>query len=314
MKKIIAIITMMMLVIPFTFANAVNDPNCNENGSCFEYKRGDEVNFYTHQGDATGTRTIILEDLGKTDKYVKVWATGYSYDHSVPYCEALDGDCTVWTNMPGYKGGGTTPGLLGSINANAAGFEYAKPIQEEGNLTLITLNDLIDLFGATKDGEKYTIDVTKWGSLMASFETQKEGLYTQTVEKVGDKYYIWVLKFPKNENREVTSITIEKEEASSATTYAYVPVVYLDKTYDCVDHENQEEYSCYSCEEEEYRWLPVGSQPETCTIVEDITKESACVKSPKTGVEDYILEFVIIAGVCGVALYLVKKKDLFRGI
>ena len=313
MKKIMAIITIMMLVMPLTMVKAINDPNCNENGSCFEYKRGDEVNFYTHEGDTTGTRTIILEDLGKTDKYVKVWATGYSYDHSLPYCEAIDGDCTVFTNMPGYKGGGTAPGLLGSINANAAGFAYAKPIQEEGNLTLITLNDLIDLFGATKDGDKYTIDVATWGSTMASFETQKEGLYTQTVEKEGDNYYVWVLKFPKNENREVTSITIERELTSSATTYAYVPVVYLDKTYDCVDRESKEDYSCYSCDDE-YRWLTVGTQPESCTLVEDITRESACVKSPKTGVEDYILEFVIIASICGVALYLVKKKDLFRGI
>lgn len=313
MKKIIAIISMMMLVIPFTIVNAVNDPNCNENGSCYEYSRGDEVNFYTYEGDTVGTRTIILEDLGKTDKYVKVWATGYSYDHSLPYCEAIDGDCTAWTSMPGYSGGGTALGLLGSINANAGGFSYAKSISEEGNLTLITLDDLIDLFGATKDGDIYTIDVTQWGTLMASFETEKEGLYTQTVEKDGDDYYIWVLKFPKNDDREVTSITIEKELTSSATTYAYVPVVYLDKTYDCIDRENQEVYSCYSCEEE-YRWLPVGTQPESCTLVDDVTKESACVKSPKTGVEDYILEFVIIAAICGVALYVVKKKDLFRGI
>lgn len=313
MKKIIAIITIMLLVIPLTIVKAVNDPECDIHGACFEYKRGDEVNFYTHQGDTTGTRTIILEDLGKNDKYVKVWATGYSYDHSLPYCEAIDGDCTIFTNMPGYKGGGTAPGLLGSINANAAGFEYAKSIQEEGNLTLITLNDLIDLFGATKEGDKYTIDVATWGTLMASFETQKEGLYTQTVEKEGDNYYVWVLKFPKNENREVTSITIERELASSATTYAYVPVVYLDKTYDCIDRENKEDYSCYSCDDE-YRWLTVGTQPESCTLVEDITREAACVKSPKTGVEDYILEFVIIASVCGVALYLVKKKDLYRGI
>ena len=313
MKKIIAIITILMLVIPLAMVKAVNNPNCNENGSCYVYSRGDEVNFYTHPEDTTGTRTIILEDLGATDKYVKVWATGFSYDHSLPYCEAIDGDCTVFTNTPAYKGGGTAPGLLGSINSTAAGFSYAKPIAEEGNLQLITLNDLIDLFGATKEGDKYTIDVAKWGSLMATFETQKEGLYTQTVEQEGDNYYVWVMKFPKNENREVTSITIERELTSSATTYALIPVVYLDKTYDCIDRESQEDYSCYSCDEE-YRWLTTGTQPESCTLVEDITRESACVKSPKTGVEDYILEFVIITVICGTALYLIKKKDLFRGI
>ena len=302
-----------MLVIPFTMAKAVNDPNCNENGSCYEYKRGDEVNFYTHPGDSTGTRTIILEDLGKTDKYVKVWATGFSYDSSMPYCEAIDGDCTIFANTTAYKGGGQLPGLLGSINMTAGGFSYAKPIEQEGNLQLITLNDLIDLFDATKDGDKYVIDVDKWGSTFVTFETQKEGLYTQTVEKVGNDYYVWVVKFPKNANREVTSITIERELTSSATTYALVPVVYLDKTYDCIDRDNIENYSCYSCDDE-YRWLSVGTQPEACTLVEDVTKESACVKSPKTGLEDYILEFVVIATVCGIALYLVKKKDLFRGI
>ena len=63
-----------------------------------------------------------------------------------------------------------------------------------------------------------------------------------------------------------------------------------------------------------HKMAKIGEQGENCKLVEKVTAKSKCVKSPKTGVEEYIVEFIAVAGVCGVALVIAKRKDLFRSI
>ena len=91
-----------------------------------------------------------------------------------------------------------------------------------------------------------------------------------------------------------------------------VPILYFNKTYDC-RYDPVEKTACYKCGEE-YQWLVVGKQAATCEAVSGVTSKAKCVKPPKTGVEDYILEFAIAAGICGLVLVAVKRKSLFSRV
>ena len=136
-----------------------------------------------------------------------------------------------------------------------------------------------------------------------------KGVFTQTID--GDN--VWVINVTKDNNEVTTAITVEKVPYATATDYTAVPVVYVDKTYDCTEKQIQNTYACYQCGED-YTWTKIGEQADTCKLVDSITVKSKCVKGPKTGVEEYILEFIAVAGVCGVALVIAKRKDLFRSI
>lgn len=297
MKKIMAFLTIFMLVIPFASVKA--------EGLWYTYGPGDEVNFYQYEGDEVGITTTILSDEGSESQYVKALVTGFHTATSQPYAEAIDGDYTIFKNTLAYRN------LLNAINTAAKGFPYAKPIAEDGNLALITLDELKTIFGATQVGETYTIDATKWGKTFEIIQGSKPGMYTQTVE--GDD--VWVVKFTYDNDvdKNITAITVEKVPVDSATTYELVPVVYFDKTYDCVEREVKENYACYSCDEE-YTWTSIGSQADNCKLVETINAKADCVKNPKTGVKEYLVEFLAIGGVCIVAIAVVKRKDLFRSI
>lgn len=86
MKKILAAIAMLLAVVPFVGAKALN-----ETTNYYSYKKGQIVNFYRnqeseakHQGEAN--ETIILDDKGANDKFVKVWLWGeYVANNKDPY-------------------------------------------------------------------------------------------------------------------------------------------------------------------------------------------------------------------------------------
>lgn len=309
MKRVMAIVMMLILLVPFFNVKAIE-------GNYYVYNKGNEVNFYTYEGDTTGSTTIILGDPGADSKYVKTLVLGVTAPSATPYAEAIDisnGDITIFKNTPGY----TT--LLNEINDKIKGAPYARNVADE--LSLITLDELIDVFGATADGDKYVIDVDKWGPTFSRIEVDlegvpKNGIYTQTV--VDDAKNVWVVKFPKNAAGDVTSITVEKQPVDSPETWGLIPVLFLDKTYDCVERENKEEYACYVCKsgDDKYIWTATTDERigiDECDIVLDKTK-STCVESPSTGVEEYFLEFAIVVVICGVALIVLKKKDLFKSI
>ena len=295
MKKIIAVLMMLLVVVPFISAKAIE-------GNYYVYGKGDEVNFYTYEGDTVGSRTIILSDEGANSQYVKTLVTGFMM--TTPYAELPEqsADITQFKNTLAYSN------LKSELEGRLNGMPYARNLDEE--LSLITLDELIDVFGATQNGDTYTIDATKWGNVFRNIESSKEGMFTQTLADNNTK--VWVVKFPKTDAGEVTSITVEKEDITS--TWTAVPVVYLDKTYDCVERENQENYACYTCEENDYTWVEVGQQGPSCTLVENVSSKAACVKSPQTGVEEYFVEFAIVVGICAVALVVIKRIDLFRSI
>lgn len=67
MKKIMSILALVLLVIPFTSVSAIT-------GNYYVYSVGDEVNFYTSSNDTTGQSTIILKDEGAGSQYVRALA------------------------------------------------------------------------------------------------------------------------------------------------------------------------------------------------------------------------------------------------
>lgn len=296
MKKLMAILTALMVVLPL---GAKAD-------TWYTYTPGQEVNFYTYDDDSTGHTSIILSDEGGESQYVKAMFYGIGRGLGTDvYADPNQGQAAE-----PFESTGAYKFLLSNLNETVEAFEgHAKDITVAGNLQLITLDEIKTVFGATQDGDKYVIDVDKWGNTFALMLTSENGIITQTIE--GDN--VWVIKVEKNEDKEVTSITVEKVPYTTAQHYMMYPVVYVDKTYDCTEKQVQNTYACYQCGED-YTWTKIGEQADTCTLVDSITVKSKCVKGPKTGVEEYILEFIAVAGVCGVALVIAKRKDLFRSI
>ena len=139
----------------------------------------------------------------------------------------------------------------------------------------------------------------------------KKGFYTSTFDAKTNK--AWAVEYTIA-NKKISAITVKQVDVTvDENTYAYLPVVSFDKTYDCHSRVAQVEMGCFECDSD-YKWLEVGTQAETCVLVPNVTSKGTCVKAVKTGVEDYILEFGIIASICGIALFIAKKKDLFKSI
>ena len=296
MKKLMAILAALLLVPTMAFAD-----------TWYTYTAGQEVNFYTHKDDETGKTSIILSDEGGESQYVKAWFVGIQgtamYEYYDVNLHEAGTDSTVLENTDIYKE------LTTLVEDNVFGFaDHAKDISEKGNLGLITLAELKTVFEAKADGENYTIDVEKYGSVFEKIVTSKTQIATSTVE--GDN--VWVVEMTRDADLKVTALTVKKVPVTT-TGLVMVPVVYVDKTYDCTEREIKNTYACYQCGEE-YSWAKIGEQADECKLVENVTTKSKCVKSPKTGIEEYILEFVAVAGVCGVALVIAKRKDLFRSI
>lgn len=311
MKKLFGIIMAVLVVVPFLGVKAIE-------GNYYTYTVGKEVNFYTYEGDTTGTRTIILSDSGADSQYVRTLVTGILYTTSSPWVDELDLaggiDPADFKQVRAYKE------LQGEIQQRLNGASYIKDVTNE--TSLLTLDDLITIFGATLTSENvYTLDWAKWGSVFTEIETSAPGLYTQTVTQ--DKKNIWVIKFQRSSTdiSEITGATVEQipiesgtiVDGKASTTYAYMPVVYMDKTYDCHERDAQDKFACYECGED-IKWYEIGTQPKTCSLIENVKAESSCVKNIKTGVDQYFIQFGLIAGVCALALVAVNRKNLFRRI
>ena len=295
MKKLMAILAALLVVAPATV----------KADTWFTYTAGQEVNFYTHKDDEVGKTSIILSDEGGESQYVKAWFVGIQGTTSEVYADPILGE-----SVDSFDKTGAYKQTLNLVNNEVAGFaDHAKDVTAEGNLHLITLEELKTVFGATADGENYTIDVATWGEVFEKVVTSSTIIMTETVE--GDD--VWVVELTKNASLEVTAITVKKVPYKTTNNYVMLPVVYVDKTYDCTEREIKNTYACYQCGDE-MSWAKIGEQGENCKLVEKVTAKSKCVKSPKTGIEEYILEFIAVAGVCGVALVIAKRKDLFRSI
>lgn len=317
-KGLKAFLAMLIAVIPFTAVSAAT----NINGSVREYQVGDEVNFYRNDEEkATGRQdagltTVVLSTEKKDGKYVKSLVMGSPFGTSQPY---YDKNLPAEEPMQIVKRDHKSEIDRTSTYTWDSALKVGEEGKKELDLAYISLDELVAAFGATKkeDGT-YTIDVAKWGKLFeigSVGSRASKGFYTSTYDI--EKDTVWVVEYTWKDGDYTTGsiegITVKTVAMNESNEYAYIPVVYFDETYDCHYVESAKQYACYSCDST-YTWTEVGTQAETCTLVENVNAKKDCATTVPTGVEDYILEFAGVAAICAVALVIVKRKDLFRSI
>lgn len=287
------------------------------------YKKGTIENFYVSSSDKVGRSLMILEDSGEDQEYVKAFVYGINGYTNDPYADtndiALGWKVDSFKNTQAYDY--MTKNLLPQNSMTLNDANYTTDMTIEGNLTLISLNELIDIFGATLEGETYVIsDSSKMAVLNeiakhVTLDTSRvgvnpfKGLFTSTI----DGENVWAVEFVNDESGALTKAVVKKVPYATSNEYDYIPVMYVNKKQDCNQKQTEQKYACYACGED-YTWTTVGSQAETCTLIETVTSKANCVKSPKTGVKEYALEFIVIAGIGIAVLAVVKRKDLFRSI
>lgn len=343
MKKLLVIMVALAVVIPSTSVlalsgKAVGGQACSVTSSCFKYNLGELKNFVVgptelaelQAGDlSVGQFGVIIEDIGAGSQFVKALTLSPFVSEHKFY-------------DPDMKENGEAPEPMfnliqdarGELNAKAKdSWEYADRDNGVLKVSFATLDDLKAAFGAEMVSEtKYKIEMDRIPKTMkeelealiivqneaekindAYTNTLKNGFYTSTFDK--EAGYVWVVKFQMSGNT-ISGMTIEQDDITT-DQYAVLPAVYFDKDYDCKQNptntEEKENYACYSCGET-YTWLEVGKQDPTCELVGDVTQKVKCVKNAKTGVKEYIVEFIGITALCGIALVLAKKKDIFRSI
>lgn len=353
MKRFMAFIAVLVLCLPLFGTKALT-----ESTNYATYKKGQIVNFYRNHvseearaSEDGAVETIVLEDKGTSDKFVRVLLLAQTGGSAY-----YDG---VTDKIVGSQAWVDYTSALGEFEFEQdAPYDYIKSYgnaDNEDDITWLTLDEAVDLFGATKVNDtKYNIDITKsTGDANSDLKTLKDvfelvakgttygknGFFLGTT--VGNN--VWVVKFATT-GEEVTGATIE-QVAKTSNTYGYLGVGYMNKTADC----HEVSYACYVCDgtygmmvegsqgetctivpnvtkaedcvakycyncNDTYVWKTEGTQDATCTKVDTVTSEANCVKSPKTGLESHVLEFAIVAALCAIALLVVKRKDLFRTI
>lgn len=313
-SKLLAIIMSLAAVLP-TIAKA---------DGYGEYKKGEERNFYTSATDTQGTSSMILEDSDTDSKFVKSWLIGLNgYTSDVFADPNMSEDVTKFDHTGAYKY--LTTNLLPQKGLTVSKDEtyYSALIDNnsnpvEGNLTLISLDEIKGIFGVNQDNtitSEFAIKVFNYLKDKADTSVRPEamgkfkGFFTSTVEGTD----VYVVEMVKDGNDKITSAVLKKVPYATTNGYDYVPVLYMNKEQDCNKKQTEQKYACYSCGED-YTWTTVGSQADTCTLVETVTSKANCVKSPKTGVKEYALEFAVVAGIGLAVLAVVKRKDLFRSI
>ena len=288
------------------------------------YKKGEMANFYISKNDKVGRSLMILEDSGEDAEYVKAFVYGIVGYTSDPYADTNDPDIgwkvDKFENTQAYYY--MTKTLLPNENQMPLNdLDYTTNLETDGNLSLISLQELIDIFGAKVDGEGYVIDDASKLTIFNEIASHAKldlarpashpfkGIFTSTV----DGNMVWAVEFINDSAGNLVKAAVKKVAYATSNEYDYAPVMYVNKKQDCNKKQTEQKYACYSCGDD-YTWTTVGSQADTCTLVEKVTSKANCVKSPKTGVKEYALEFAIVAGIGIAVLTVVKRKDLFRSI
>lgn len=288
-----------------------------------EYKKGEMANFYISATDTTGRSVMILEDSADDAEYVKAFVYGINGYTSDPFADtndtAMNWKVDKFINTQAYDY--MTKNLLPQNTMSLNDKNYTSDMSIDGNLTLISLQEIIDIFGARLENDTYIVDdsskLTIFNEIAkhAKADTSRvnvlpfKGFFTSTI----DGNMVWAVEFVNDDNGNLTKAVVKKVPYATSNEYDYLPVMYLNKKQDCNKKQTEQKYACYSCGED-YTWTTVGSQADTCTLVETVTSKANCVKSPKTGVKEYALEFIIVAGIGIAVLAVVKRKDLFRSI
>ncbi len=313
MKKLFAGIVAALALIPVV-ANAAS------------YEKGEYVNFAGNDSDwsafhAAGTPEEIAEYLEKTGV-----GTLYIEDAAHDgYLRVISLVANVTRSDGLYAHGGTIEtGALYEKVALENRKEVVKPYgyatnEDNGvDVTVATLADITAIFGVSAENDKVQLtDKNKaiFEIMTAKTEDGKVYIFTST-DKTGadDTYY--ALEVTKADGA-VTNVELVAHTAEGTFNAALFSVLEMNKAYVCTDAP-EESYACYECtttdNQTEFQWRVEGTQADTCKKSTKITSKAKCVKSPKTGVDSYLIPSAIVLGVCAIVLTVVKRKDAFRSI
>ena len=317
-------------------------------------KQHNDESLTQEQRESVGIKVISLGEDPDDSGYVKALATGANtyvgkaiFDPNKDAPTSFEGSLAYEDLLNDFNGA-TADDMRLVDKMKDKNFDYntqlTTPYVKNYNsdhkyLTLPTKDEILTWFANEKvNDNKYTLTADglakfkKWYSYSLTMmaidyvtgNTLAYGGYlTSSYEVTTDDILIWVIVPTINAEGEVTAITVQtisnnalfaaqNDRNSTLPLYVMVPVLSFNKTYNC-RFEVVKQTACYKCDDK-YQWLVVGEQESTCTIVSGVTSKAKCTDNPKTGVEDYILEFAIAAGICGIVLLAVKRKSLFSRV
>lgn len=132
--------------------------------------------------------------------------------------------------------------------------------------------------------------------------------FTGVMVEEGKYYYVFTdIEDPTNKYMDVSDVSIVM-----GTDYGVLTNEVKYGDYENVEYKDYE-YGCYACTND-YVWTVKGYQASTCKLVDSITSKGNCVKSVKTGVEDYLVPGALVITIGGAIIALLKKKTHFRKI
>lgn len=160
---------------------------------------------------------------------------------------------------------------------------------------------LYDYAKAATNGINYQVNLHR----EANEEPDTSNLPVQN----GKYYYIYYeLDDPTNQYMDLSDVAIVMAKNNMIIN----DVEYGDYVNDATLLNNYE-YGCYACTND-YVWTVKGYQASTCQLVDSITSKGNCVKSVKTGVEDYLVPGAIVMVVGGAIVTLLSRKTKFKRI
>ena len=316
MKKLFAGIVAALALVPVV-TNAAS------------YKKGEYINFAGNDSDYSAFQAAVAadeyetyaENSGVGSIYMAAGHTGYL--RVIPLTANISLTGGVMASTTGdIKGANTTYAQVAAELRNGikSPYGYATTAANGIDVDTATLEEIQSTFGVTT--ENSTVELTDVNKAIFYTITARndEGTYyifTKT-QDTNDATLYWALEVTKTSNEDVASVKLVKHVAAETGMISYIfPVVEMNEEYVC-SKPTSGTYACYECttsdNQTEYIWRLEGSQADTCKKSTKITSKAKCVKSPKTGVDSYLVPSAIVLGVCAIVLTVVKRKDAFKAI
>ena len=313
MKKLFAGIVAALAFIPVV-ANAAS------------YNVGDYVNYAGSDSDwsafhAAGTPEQLAdfwENTGVGTLYLGEGHTGYNRGLSLVANKILS------TGLVGTPTAGTLFNRVVEQNrAEAvAPYGYATTASDGIDVTVATLADITALFGveAINDEVELTDKNLTIFQMLADNENMPKNqtfyIFTSTEDTATAAGNYFAIELTRVDGV-VTKAKLVSQAAATSVYAGLFSVIEMNKDYVCAEAP-ESSYVCYECTTEdnqtEYLWRIEGSQADNCKKSTKITSKAKCVKSPKTGVDSYLIPSAIVLGVCAIVLTVVKRKDAFKAI
>ena len=310
MKKLFAGIVAALALIPVV-ANAAS------------YSVGEYVNFAGNDSDWTAFNTVgsaedakkWLDESGVPGYYISDSTTeGYLKVLQIAYSQGESGaDLDTSTSIAYSK-------TLAEIDT-AVTTPYGRT--ENGAFAIASLEDITTVLGITNGEIPVNAVNTKiLNKITASADLFNESVvyvFTNTSPSTDHYWAVKVTRANKNVTAyELVNVDLSDDENNDVEYSFLFTTIEMNEAYVCKTA-TTDTYSCYECptteeNKTEYVWRKDGSQASECKKVEKIATKAKCVKSPKTGVDSYLVPSAIVLGVCAIVLTVLKRKDAFKAI